>query len=221
MMRSPAPPIWPSRRTGRADRGAACSPASFTSPRAPACPSCRWASPTAEPGACPAGTASPCPAPGATSSCVTTEPIHVPPDVRKDQLEVWRLRVEDAIRQADEAAERMLRTRPCIEGKRRGTEGRLTPVNSSCNGIGRWLLSPLHRKTRNPKLLEARPAMSLWVRGMLVGIALGLTALFAVAAWLNPTRTTAPRGAWKRTGSWDCPSARSNESPAILVRRAA
>ena len=28
--------------------------------------------------------------------------------------------------------------------------------------------------------------MSGWVRQMLVGIALGLTVLFAVAAWLNP-----------------------------------
>ncbi|HVS36397.1 MAG TPA: lysophospholipid acyltransferase family protein [Gemmataceae bacterium] len=39
---------------------------------------------------------------------VTTAPIHVPPDARKEQLELHRQRVEEAMRQADEAAERML-----------------------------------------------------------------------------------------------------------------
>jgi lysophospholipid acyltransferase (LPLAT)-like uncharacterized protein len=48
------------------------------------------------------------PCPWSDVVLVTTEPIHVPPDVRKEQMEAWRLRVEDAIRQADEAAEQML-----------------------------------------------------------------------------------------------------------------
>ena len=69
---------------------------------------------------------------------------------------------------------------------------------------------PPPSKDREPEPLEARPAMSLWVRGTLVGIALGLTALFASPPGSIPTWKTAPPAAWKRTGSWDCPSARSN-----------
>ena len=48
------------------------------------------------------------PCPGSDVVLVTTEPIHVPPDVRKEQLETYRLRVEDALHRADEAAERMV-----------------------------------------------------------------------------------------------------------------
>ena len=48
------------------------------------------------------------PCPGSDVVLVTTEPIHVPPDVRKEQLEVYRRRVEDALRRADEAAEKMV-----------------------------------------------------------------------------------------------------------------
>ena len=39
-----------------------------------------------------------------------------------------------------------------------------------------------------PPPLDVLPVMRLWVRGMLVGIALALTALFVVAALLNPYR---------------------------------
>ena len=55
--------IWSSRRTGRAGRAAACSPASFSSPSGHPRPAdrSRSASPIAAPGGCEAGTASPCP----------------------------------------------------------------------------------------------------------------------------------------------------------------
>jgi Protein of unknown function (DUF2752) len=41
-------------------------------------------------------------------------------------------------------------------------------------------------ENRAPEVLEALPVMSWWVRGMLVGIALGLIALFSVAFSLDP-----------------------------------
>ena len=50
------------------------------------------------------------PWPGSEVVLVTTEPIHVPADVRKEQLELYRLRVEDALRRADETAERLVGT---------------------------------------------------------------------------------------------------------------
>ena len=48
------------------------------------------------------------PCPGSDVVLVTTEPVHVPPDVRKEQLEVYRLRVEDALLRAEEAAQRLV-----------------------------------------------------------------------------------------------------------------
>jgi hypothetical protein len=55
-----------------------------------------------------------------------------------------------------------------------------------------WVIAivppPLSQKDEDVELLDVLPVMSRWVRGTLVGIALGLTALFAVAAYLNPYR---------------------------------
>ena len=48
------------------------------------------------------------PLPWSSVVCVQAEPIRVPEDVRKEQLEVYRLRVADAFRRADEAAHRLL-----------------------------------------------------------------------------------------------------------------
>jgi hypothetical protein len=45
---------------------------------------------------------------------------------------------------------------------------------------------PLSQNDEEPEPLDVLPVMSRWVRGTLVGIALGLIALFGVAAWLNP-----------------------------------
>jgi lysophospholipid acyltransferase (LPLAT)-like uncharacterized protein len=56
------------------------------------------------------------PCPGGEAVLVTMAPIHVPPDLRREQIEVHRLRVEEALRQADEAAEQMVqRRRPAKE----------------------------------------------------------------------------------------------------------
>ena len=48
------------------------------------------------------------PLPWSSVVCVQAEPIHVPEDVRKEQLETYRLRVADAFRRADEAAQRLM-----------------------------------------------------------------------------------------------------------------
>jgi lysophospholipid acyltransferase (LPLAT)-like uncharacterized protein len=52
----------------------------------------------------------PCPWSGAV--CVTAEPIRVPEDLRKDQLEHYRLVVQNAMDAATEAAERIVRGEP-------------------------------------------------------------------------------------------------------------
>jgi lysophospholipid acyltransferase (LPLAT)-like uncharacterized protein len=49
------------------------------------------------------------PKPYSVSTCVTTEPIWVPPNADKDELEIYRLRVEDALTRATEGAEEMAR----------------------------------------------------------------------------------------------------------------
>jgi lysophospholipid acyltransferase (LPLAT)-like uncharacterized protein len=48
------------------------------------------------------------PYPFSDAACVTGEPIHVPPDVRKEQLEMHRQCVEEAMHRADAAAERLV-----------------------------------------------------------------------------------------------------------------
>jgi len=48
------------------------------------------------------------PWPGSTAVCITAEPIYVPENVRKDQLEHYRLRVQEAMDAVSEAAERIV-----------------------------------------------------------------------------------------------------------------
>jgi lysophospholipid acyltransferase (LPLAT)-like uncharacterized protein len=52
------------------------------------------------------------PYPYSAAVCVTAEPIRVPEDVRKDQLEQYRLLVQNAMDAASEAAERIIRGQP-------------------------------------------------------------------------------------------------------------
>jgi lysophospholipid acyltransferase (LPLAT)-like uncharacterized protein len=52
------------------------------------------------------------PHPWSAAVCVTAEPILVPEDLGKDQLEHYRLRVEKAMNTATEAAERIVRGEP-------------------------------------------------------------------------------------------------------------
>jgi lysophospholipid acyltransferase (LPLAT)-like uncharacterized protein len=52
------------------------------------------------------------PCPWSEAVCVTAEPIHVPEDVRKDHLEYYRRKVEDAMNSATAAAERLVGQAP-------------------------------------------------------------------------------------------------------------
>ena len=52
------------------------------------------------------------PCPWSEAVCVTAEPIHVPENVRKDQFEHYRQKVEDAMNAATEAAERIVQGGP-------------------------------------------------------------------------------------------------------------
>jgi lysophospholipid acyltransferase (LPLAT)-like uncharacterized protein len=52
------------------------------------------------------------PWPWSGAVCVTAEPISVPEDIRKDQLEEYRMRVQQAMEAASEAAERIVRGEP-------------------------------------------------------------------------------------------------------------
>jgi hypothetical protein len=85
------------------------------------------------------------------------------------------------------------------------------------------------RKERAP--LEAQPVMAGWVRGMLVGIALGLTALFGVAAYLNPYNSDGtprrmethrqlglPECTFKKITGIPCPSCGMTTSFALTIR---
>ncbi len=57
------------------------------------------------------------PHPWSAAVCVTAEPIHVPEKIGKDQLEHYRLKVENAMNEATEAAERIVSRRSAGEGQ--------------------------------------------------------------------------------------------------------
>jgi hypothetical protein len=82
-----------------------------------------------------------------------------------------------------------------------------------------------------PPPLDVLPVMGLWVRGALVGIALALTAVFVVAAALNPYRDDGearrmethrqmglPECTFKQVTRLPCPSCGMTTSFALTVR---
>jgi hypothetical protein len=91
--------------------------------------------------------------------------------------------------------------------------------------------SPTSSSKESEEVLDVIPVLRAWVRGALVGVALALTGVFAVAAWLNPynpdgsARTLAthtglglpPCTFYYLTGL-PCPSCGMTTSFALLVR---
>jgi hypothetical protein len=81
------------------------------------------------------------------------------------------------------------------------------------------------------KVLDAIPVLRAWVRGTLVGVALGLIAVFGVAIWLNPYNADGspirmathrqmglPPCTFYQTTGLPCPSCGMTTSFALLVR---
>ena len=80
-------------------------------------------------------------------------------------------------------------------------------------------------------MLDAIPVLRNWVRGMLLGVAIGLTAVFAVAFWLNPYQSDGsprrmathqqlglPPCTFFSVTGLPCPSCGMTTSFALLVR---
>ncbi len=91
--------------------------------------------------------------------------------------------------------------------------------------------APLSLKDEELEPLDVLPVMTRWVRGTLVGIALGLTALFAVASYLNPYRSDGsarrmethmqlglPECTFKKVTKLPCPSCGMTTSFALTIR---
>jgi hypothetical protein len=92
--------------------------------------------------------------------------------------------------------------------------------------------APLEQNVPHPEIADAVPALTNRVRGALVGMALGLAAVFGIAIWLNPYAADGsarrmethrqlglPECTFKTmTGGMPCPSCGMTTSFSLLIR---
>ena len=80
--------------------------------------------------------------------------------------------------------------------------------------------SPLSVKTEARQPVDALPPLAGYVRGCLLGIALGLSVIFGIAWYLKPYDDQGQPYLWRRTSSSVCRSVRSRASPECLAHPA-
>ena len=182
------------------------------------------------------------PRPWSLAVCVTGQPIHVPENVGKDDLESYRLLVEEQLNAVTAEAEHLISRPRSLNGRggRRSIQeprvGRPSRPAAweihSCTGQGAAMVPPPLTDDEFPEELpEVIAVPTGWVRGTLAGLAVGLTIVFAIALWLDPYETDGsarrmethrqlglPPCTFYSVTGMPCPSCGMTTSFALLVR---